>query len=73
MGGERMNDDRPNGHEADIVDLKKEKLLRRTEWEYCVICGQRTKTTRREPVTTRPHYVEGVGQLCPKCFRETTS
>lgn len=44
-----------------------------TEWEYCVICGQRTATKRTEPVYTRLYYVEGVGQLCPKCYRETIS
>lgn len=68
-----MSDSRPDGHESDIIDLKKEKLLRRSTWEYCVICGQRTNVRRDEPVARRLYYVEGVGQVCPRCYRETSS
>lgn len=68
-----MTNERSNEHEAEIIDFRREKLLRPTKWEYCVICGQRTDVKRSEPISRRMYYVEGVGQLCPRCYRETTS
>lgn len=64
-------DDRFEHRGADIIELKIEKLIRKAEWEYCVLCGQRTGTRRAEPVQKRLFYIEGVGQLCPSCYRET--
>jgi len=56
-----------------ILTFKAEKLSRLGEWEHCVICGQRTDVKTSEPVNRRFYYVEGVGQLCPRCYRETAS
>ena len=35
--------------------------------EKCVICGVDTQYRFRTPIDFRYNYVEGAGQLCPKC------
>ena len=35
--------------------------------EKCVICGEATQYRFRTPIDFRYNYVEGAGQLCPKC------
>lgn len=35
--------------------------------EKCVICGVDTSYRFRTPIDFRYNYVEGAGQLCPKC------
>ena len=35
--------------------------------EKCVICGTDTQYRFRTPIDFRYNYVEGAGQLCPKC------
>jgi hypothetical protein len=35
--------------------------------EKCVICGVDTEYRFRTPIDFRYNYVEGAGQLCPKC------
>ena len=39
--------------------------------ERCVICNQVTQYTRNTHIETRGCYVEGCGQLCPKCYNDT--
>lgn len=38
--------------------------------ECCVICGKQTYVDVHTPVSERPCYFNGVGQLCDKCFCE---
>ena len=38
--------------------------------DLCVLCGRETIYGRDVPVTSREHYVEGVGQLCPDCYKK---
>ncbi len=38
--------------------------------ETCVVCGAKTEYARSTPIDERQHYVEGVGQLCPRCYYE---
>lgn len=42
------------------------------EWakDKCVLCGQETEYDFKTPIEQRKFYVEGAGQLCPKCFYE---
>lgn len=68
-GGSNTNDDQ-NGT-AEVLDFKTEKLRRKTTWEHCVTCDQRTTVQRTEPIQNRSHYVEGVGQLCADCYHDT--
>jgi hypothetical protein len=35
--------------------------------EKCIICGADTQYRFRTPIDFRYNYVEGAGQLCPKC------
>ena len=35
--------------------------------EKCIICGVDTEYRFRTPIDFRYNYVEGAGQLCPKC------
>lgn len=39
--------------------------------ERCVLFGCETKVSKSMPIELRSEYVEGVGQLCPNCFRDT--
>ena len=38
--------------------------------DRCVVCGALTEYTRDTPISERFGYIEGVGQLCRKCFAE---
>lgn len=42
----------------------------KTWFETCVLCGQLTDVPVNRPVSERPTYVEGAGQLCRKCYAE---
>lgn len=51
-----------------------ERLLQETESdsdEPCVLCGAKTGYKRSDPIQQRAYYVEGAGQLCESCYRET--
>lgn len=52
---------------------KKMKSESSNEDEYCVLCGSKTGYQRNEPIRTRLYYIEGAGQLCPRCYHETYS
>ena len=47
---------------------KPQKLCEDTE--MCVVCGKKTEYLRGTPIDKRVHYVEGVGQLGPRCYYE---
>ncbi len=47
--------------------MKKEE---KDEREYCVVCGKDTGYTKETPIIQRKHYIEGAGQLCPKCYAQ---
>lgn len=55
---------------ADIFDLNKEKANGRGEYEYCVICWQKTGVKKNTPVDKRLNYIEGVGHLCQRCYKK---
>jgi len=38
--------------------------------EYCIICGKETAYDFETHVDFRIGYVEGVGQLCSKCYNQ---
>ena len=40
------------------------------ENDLCVTCNAETPHKRGDHIDTRPHYVEGAGQLCKKCWEE---
>ena len=42
-----------------------------SEYENCVLCGKRTEILRKTPTHSRENYIEGCGQLCPECAKET--
>jgi recombinational DNA repair protein (RecF pathway) len=41
------------------------------KYEDCVSCGTTTNVPVNQNVDHRAHYVEGAGQLCPKCYSDT--
>lgn len=41
------------------------------EYEICVLCGKKTNVKRMTHIDLRDCYVEGCGQLCPACWRDT--
>jgi hypothetical protein len=40
------------------------------EFEVCVACGRKTRVRMTDNVASRPHYIEGAGQLCFDCYVE---
>lgn len=40
-----------------------------TVMERCILCGRPTEVPVTQPVSSRKHYVTGLGQLCPDCGR----
>lgn len=40
------------------------------EKEPCVVCHAVTNYSYRTPIQERNYYVEGVGQLCEKCYAD---
>ena len=42
-------------------------------YENCVVCHEFTDIRRDTSIESRKHYVEGVGQLHPKCYNEVYS
>ncbi len=51
--------------------LKKISFLnKQIEYEICVLCKTRTNVRCDKPVEERQAYVEGVGQLCYKCYKD---
>jgi hypothetical protein len=39
--------------------------------DKCVICGCETQYDEFDHIDLRYFYIEGCGQLCPKCFDDT--
>jgi hypothetical protein len=42
--------------------------MKEIEFEKCVLCEEQTDVPKNLPIELREHYVEGAGQLCPKCY-----
>lgn len=51
--------------------IKPDQRLEDEAFESCVLCHRRTDVPRGTPVGKRRHYIEGAGQLCGACWRET--
>lgn len=47
------------------------ELIDGVYYDKCVLCLKTTDMQTNRPVATRPHYVEGCGQLCPDCWDMT--
>jgi hypothetical protein len=56
---------------AIIKNLEKRCNCENCSCEKCVHCGRKTAYKKIDPIEGRKHYVEGSGQLCPKCWTET--
>jgi len=37
-------------------------------YDNCVICKNVTSYLTEQHIDTRYHYIEGIGQLCKKCY-----
>jgi hypothetical protein len=42
------------------------------EKDHCILCGVETIYDKSTHVDMRMGYIEGAGQLCPKCYSEGT-
>lgn len=40
------------------------------DFEHCIFCGKETKYKKESHISTRRDYIEGAGQLCPKCSKD---
>ena len=43
------------------------------EYEVCALCGNVTDVKVKKPIDARDYYIDGVGQLCPKCYTLITN
>jgi recombinational DNA repair protein (RecF pathway) len=41
------------------------------KYDKCVLCNTDTEYDEFDHIDSRYFYVEGAGQLCPKCWNET--
>ena len=41
------------------------------KYDKCVLCNIETEYDEFDHIDSRYFYVEGAGQLCPKCWNET--
>ncbi|MFH1787414.1 MAG: hypothetical protein ABH811_01335 [archaeon] len=49
---------------------KNDKLNQESKYDKCVCCKKETLSEVNLSIHSRRYYVEGAGQLCPKCFDE---
>ena len=41
------------------------------EYDCCVLCGKKTEYKKIVPIDQRIGYIEGGGQFCRECYRDT--
>jgi hypothetical protein len=58
------------GYDHLSCTLENEMKIRGNEIEYCVLCGYETPYKRNTHIDMRLGYIEGVGQLCEKCYNK---
>lgn len=51
------------------VNLELTVLVDGVWYERCAMCYQPTSVPVDTPVNNRFYHLDGVGQLCPKCYR----
>ena len=51
-----------------LVGKNESSLDRGFEVEKCIICGFETKYIFSTPIDQRTGYIEGMGQLCTRCY-----
>ena len=61
-----------NGYDHLSCALEAENKTKANEFDHCVLCGVETAYKRNTHVDMRIGYVEGAGQLCPKCYHFDT-
>lgn len=49
---------------------KTKSVPKEIEFERCDFCGTLTDIPVDKPIQKRKCYIEGAGQLCPKCYFE---
>ena len=42
----------------------------RGKYEVCVCCKERVNGLKNEPVENREYFIDGVGQICERCYFE---
>ena len=52
---------------TDHLSCALESEFKKNPIEKCVICGEATQYRFNDHIDLRYNYVEGAGQLCPKC------
>jgi len=68
-----MNDDKLITKKTVQQNVKENTLRNNNNFEECIICHCKTNIPVRMYIEEREYYVEGAGQLCPKCFKELFS
>jgi len=59
-----------NGYDHLSCALNAE--FKEDKFDHCILCGVETAYKRSTHVDMRIGYVEGAGQLCPKCYHFDT-
>lgn len=51
------------------MDTIHSKSQKQEEFEYCIVCEEKTNVKKSENIVFRSGYIEGAGQLCFKCHQ----
>ena len=55
---------------VDILRRKPKCKIHISDFDLCVCCGTETEYRKDTPIGERSGYINGVGQLCRKCYFE---
>ena len=61
-----------NGYDHLGCALEAESKANADEYDHCILCGVETAYKRSTHIDMRHGYIEGAGQLCPKCYSRGT-
>ena len=51
--------------------MKIKKPQENEAYDCCVLCGKKTEYSKDIPIDKRIGYIEGCGQLCTGCYKDT--
>ena len=51
-----------------FFDKFKIEIINEEDYEKCIICSKLTEVRKDTDIEFRSFYIEGVGQLCEKCY-----
>jgi len=56
------------GYDHLACALNEHEKEQQDQYDHCILCGVETAYKRSTHIDMRHGYIEGAGQLCPKCY-----